>query len=32
MFRENNFEKLFEKNIFFLNKTISDVSKKSVSC
>jgi len=32
MFRENNFEKLFEKNIFFLNKTISEVSKKFVSC
>ena len=32
MFRENNFEKLFEKNIFFLNKTKSEVSKKFVSC
>ena len=31
-FREYNFEKLFEKNIFFLNKTISEVSKKFVSC
>ena len=27
IFKEYNFEKLFEKNIFFLNKTISEVSK-----
>ena len=32
IFRENNFEKLFEKNKFFLDKTISEVSKKFVSC
>ena len=31
-FRENSFEKLFEKNTFSLYKTISDVSKKFVSC